>query len=58
MIMPTGWTGWTLFLLTVRGDDMRGYVIGYVACCVLIGVAKVALIAAVVIGVANCMGVV
>lgn len=57
MIMPTGWTGWTPILLTARGDVMR-YVIGYVACCVLLVLAKVALFTAVVIGVANCMGVV
>lgn len=58
MIMPTGLTGWKLFLLTVRGDVMRWYVIGYVTCCVLLVAFKVALVTAVVIGVASCVGVV
>jgi len=34
------------------------YIVGYVVCCVLLVAAKVALIAAVVIGVASCVGVV
>lgn len=57
MIMPTGWTGWVPILLTVRGDVMQSLIV-YVVCGTLLIVAKVALIAAVVIGVANCMGVV
>lgn len=57
MIMPTGWTGWTPILLTVRGDVMRWYLIGYVTCCVLLVAFKVAVVTAVVIGVASCVGV-
>jgi hypothetical protein len=33
------------------------YVVGYVACCVLLVVAKVALFTAVVVGVVSCLGV-
>jgi hypothetical protein len=34
------------------------YVVGYVACCVLLVVAKVAMFTAIVVGVASCLGVV
>lgn len=60
MIMPTGLTGWKLFLLTVRGDAMKAVLLS--ALLVIVGVSLFALKIGIIFGVlyllASCVGLV
>lgn len=60
MITPTGWTGWTLILLTVRGDVMKAVLLSVLL--VIVGIGLFALKIGVIFGVlyllASCVGLV